>query len=144
MRSGTENVPLIAGFAAATAYIGEDKEKNARRIAALKASLVRRMSQLYPKSILNGSAKALPHIANIWLPGKAAEDLLIRLDLAGIAVSAGSACAARSSQPSYVLKAMGCSVSRARESLRFSFGRMTAPAEMNHLFAILKQVLKSS
>lgn len=137
LRSGTENVPLIAGFAAAAQYIEEDKEKHARRIAALKEQFLHGVKKAWPRAQLNGPAPgskdALPHIANIWLPGVKAEDALIRLDLAGIAVSAGSACAARSSQPSHVLRAMGLPEKRAKESLRISFGRPTTAQEIRQL-----------
>jgi cysteine desulfurase len=140
LRSGTENVPLIVGFAAAVEYIEKDKEKHAKRIAALKEQFVQGIKKIYPKAKINGpnSPKdGLPHIANVWLPGRKAGDMLIRLDLAGIAVSAGSACAARSSQPSHVLSAMGFNDSRARESLRVSFGRSNTPMEVKKLLANL-------
>lgn len=139
LRSGTENVPLITGFAAAVQYIEEGKEKHARRIADLREQLVRGLKKIHPKVQLNGGKDGLglPHIVNFWLPGVSAQDLLIRLDLAGIAVSAGSACTARSSQPSHVLRAMGLGDKRARESLRISLGRLTKSGEVTRLLRLL-------
>jgi cysteine desulfurase len=92
--------------------------------------------KIYPKAQLNGFS-ALPHIANVWIPGISAQDLLIRLDLAGVAVSAGSACTARSSQPSHVLKAMGFNEKRTKESIRISLGRPTTSAEVKRLLKLL-------
>jgi cysteine desulfurase len=137
LRSGTENVPLVAGFAAAVEYIEEEKEKQARRIGGLKKELISGIKKIHPKAALNGPADGLPHIMNVWLPGVPAQDLLIRLDLAGVAVSAGSACTARSSQPSHVLRAMGLSEKRAKESVRVSLGRPTSPAEIASFFKVL-------
>jgi cysteine desulfurase len=141
LRSGTENVPLMVGFAAAVEYIEKDKEKHAKRIAMLKDQFVQGLRKIYPKAKLNSPKGALPHIANVRLPGRGAEDLLIRLDLAGMAVAAGSACAARSLQPSHVLRAMGYDQAGARENLRVSFGRTNTPAEVKKLLAAFKNIL---
>ena len=137
LRSGTENTAFIAAFAAAMLYIEEDKDKHARRIAGLKEAFLRGVKKTYPRALLNGPKGGLPHIANVWFPGYEAQDVLIRLDLAGIAVSAGSACAARSSKPSHVLEAMDLGGPRSRESIRFSFGRPTTGAEVKKLIKIL-------
>lgn len=137
LRSGTENTPLIAGFAAAVEYIEKDKEKHARRIAVMREQLLRGLKKIYPRAQLNGGKDYLPNIMNVWLPGKEAEDMLIRLDLAGIAISAGSACSARSSQPSRVLRAMGFPDARTKQSLRISLGRPTAQAEIARFLEVL-------
>lgn len=133
LRSGTENVPLVAGFAAAVEYIEKDKERNARHIAGLKGYLLDGLKEIYPRMRLNGGLASLPNIVNVWLPGLAAQDALISLDLAGIAISAGSACATRSSQPSHVLKAMGFPGQRIKQSLRISLGRPTSKEEIRIL-----------
>ena len=140
LRSGTENVPLIVGLAAAVEYIEKDKAKYARQIAAMKEQIVRGIKKIYPRAQLNGGKNSLPHIANVWIPGVLAQDLLIQLDLAGIAVSAGSACTARSSQPSHVLRAMGLSESRAKQSIRVSLGRPTTNAEATKLLKVLSSL----
>lgn len=140
LRSGTENVPLIAGFAAAVEYIEKDKDKQTRRIAAMKEKLVQGIKKILPRAQLNGGKEVLPNIVNVWIPGVAAQDLLIRLDLAGIAISAGSACTARSSQPSHVLRAMGLSEARAKESVRISLGRPTTTGEITKLLKVLRSL----
>jgi cysteine desulfurase len=138
LRSGTENVPLIAGFAAAVEYIEKDKDKQARRIGAMKKDLFRGIKKIFPRAQLNGSKDCLPNIVNMRIPGTSAQDLLIQLDLAGIAISAGSACAARSSRPSHVLRAMGLSATRAKESVRISLGRQTTPGDVAQLLKTLR------
>jgi cysteine desulfurase len=140
LRSGTENVPLVVGFAAAVEYIEKDREKHSRRIASMKARLFKDLKKIYPKMQTNGGKESLPNILNIWIPGMLAQDILIRLDLAGIAVSAGSACAARSSQPSHVLRAMGPLEARAKESLRISLGRPTTTGDIARLIKALSSL----
>ena len=87
----------------------------------------------------------LPNILNIYFPESAgwrtAKDLLIKLDLAGVAVSSGSACSTRSSKPSHVLKSCGLSENRIKSSLRFSLGRFTAKAEINEAIKRLKKII---
>ncbi len=85
-----------------------------------------------------GSEMSLPHIINLYFPGEKAEELLTRLDLAGFAVSAGSACRARSAAPSYVILAMGYDKKRALGSIRISFGRATTKDDIDKLIQKLK------
>jgi cysteine desulfurase len=76
---------------------------------------------------------------NIYFPGK--KDLIFKLDMAGFAVSGGSACSARLAKPSHVLKAMGLSDEKASESIRVSFGRQTDKPEIGKLLAALKNII---
>ena len=122
-RAGTENVAGIVGMAAAAqaahAALAESAAKK-RRLSELFLSRVR---EALPGVVQNGSAvKRLPGHLNLCFPGISAELLLILLDQAGIAASAGAACASGALEPSHVLLAMGCSEREARSSLRFSFG----------------------
>jgi cysteine desulfurase len=88
------------------------------------------------------SSASSPHILHLWFPGHKAEDLLVRLDLNGVAISAGPACGARSSRPSHVLEAMGFTAKRAAESIRVSFGAMTTTAEVRRAMTIFEKILK--
>jgi len=72
-----------------------------------------------------------------------AEELLTRLDLAHIAASSGSACSARAQEPSHVILALGHSMKRARESVRFSFGRQTTKRDIDTLVSVLKQLFRT-
>ncbi|MEK7566438.1 MAG: cysteine desulfurase family protein [Patescibacteria group bacterium] len=143
LRSGTENVAMIAGFAKAIELANEKREKEKKRIFLLAQYFFKEIKKIVPSAQLNaGKAKRLPNILNIAFPGYDAESLLIKFDLNGIAVSRGSACMARSSQSSYVLKEMGLSESEQRSSLRFSFGRFTTKEKMSRALKIIKKTLK--
>ena len=137
-RAGTENVGGIVGMAAAAraahAALAERVEKK-RRLSELFFALLR---EEIPGLRQNGSAlKRLPGHLNLCFPGVSAELLLILLDQAGIAASAGAACASGALEPSHVLLAMGCSEREARSSLRFSFGWENTEEEVRKAAAIV-------
>ena len=147
LRSGTENVPLIVGFSKAVELAGDARNKEVKRLAQLKVKLLKDIRKIFPAAKVNGvSDKSLPHalpnLLNVHFPGVEAEDLLTQLDLAGVAASSGSACTARSLQPSHVLTAMGYAVSRAKQSVRFSMGRQTTAKDTAHLCKALASCLQ--
>jgi len=135
LRSGTENVPAIVGFGKAVELIGKDKLREADKIKELRDYFWLSLKNAKPGVQLNGpdisSPKRLHNNLNIHFPGNNSEDLLIKLDLNGLAVSAGSACSARSTQVSRVIKALNLGEERAKSSLRFSFGRPTTKMEVD-------------
>ncbi|MBI5220675.1 MAG: cysteine desulfurase [Candidatus Liptonbacteria bacterium] len=163
LRSGTENVPAIVGFGKAVQLADRYRERETKRISDLRNLFLRELNKFFPRAQLNGISSTnnesvanlrirkfgsnslfvdvLPNILNVYFPGHDAQDLLIRLDLAGIAVSAGPACSARSLTASHVLLAMGHSPERAKNSLRFSFGRTTTTHEIRCLLYALKRIL---
>src|SRR3989344_763097 len=102
LRSGTENVPAIVGFAKAVELAVKNREKETKRIAELTNYFWKELKKIYPKAKLNGimNNSFLPNILNIYFPNQNAQDLLTKLDLNGITVSSGSACSTRSTQPS--------------------------------------------
>ena len=138
LRSGTENVPAIVGFGKAMELATKNRSKNMKEVNLLKNEFWRGLKKIYPQAEINGKSGA-PHILNIHFPTEFAGDLLIKLDIAGIAVSAGSACSARSYAPSPVLHALGLSQERVRGSLRFSFGK---PCKMGEIKEALKRMRK--
>jgi len=141
LRSGTENLPAIVGFAKATEIAAKMRIKEGARLAILQKYLFGGLRSIFPNSRINGSTKnRLPNNLNILFPGYAATDLLIGLDLAGIAVSAGSACAASANKPSQVLAAIGLSSQEAKSSLRITLGRQTKKADLNRLLQELKRL----
>jgi len=143
LRSGTENTVAITGFAKAIELANENRQKEKKRIFLLSQYFFKEIKKIIPSAQLNAErAERLPNILNIAFPGYDAESLLIKFDLNGIAVSRGSACMARSSQSSYVLKEMGLSENQQRSSLRFSFGRFTTKEEMSSALKIIKKILK--
>ncbi len=144
LRSGTENVPGIVGFAKAFELASVIREKETKRLYALKLHLYRGIKRIIPKAQLNGTLddkKSLPHILNLYLPGYKIEDLLVLADREGIAISAGSACRARAIEPSYVIRALGHGLSRARGSIRISLGRQTTRREVDTALNIFKYIL---
>jgi cysteine desulfurase len=146
VRSGTENVPLVVGFAKAAELAAAARKGEAKRLAALTQYLIKGIKKTSRKDEVNGplgshiisTKNALPSIVNVYFPDRSAEDMIVRLDLSGIAVSAGSACRARASVPSYVIRALGYSEVRAKSSIRISFGRNTTKTEIIRLIAAVK------
>jgi cysteine desulfurase len=128
-RAGTENVPGIVGMGAAAAIAREALPEEAGRLAALRDRLEARLLAV-PGTERNGSEPRVPNTANLSFAGVEAESLLMALDLAGVAVSTGAACAAGAVEPSHVLRAMGLAPERVQASLRLSVGRFTTAADI--------------
>ena len=127
-RAGTENVAGLVGFAAALELAREPEET--ARILALREMLIDGLLAV-PDSRLHASCtQRLANNVNVGFAGVPGETLLLALDLAGIAVSTGAACAAGAVEPSHVLQSMGYSRIRAQESLRLTLGRYTTEAEV--------------
>lgn len=144
LRPGTENVPAIAGFAKAAELAVAAREKESKRIAALRDRLWNGIKNIIPDAEINGaelSSEKLPNILNVYFPNRSAQDLLVKFDLNGLAVSAGSACRSRALESSYVVEALGHSKERAKASIRFSLGRPTAKEEIEETLAIIKKSL---
>ena len=142
MRPGTENVPAIVGFGVAVLEAVRIRDKEAKRVGELKKYFWEKLRGLANKVEINGNpVGGLPHIINVYFPKNKAEEVITALDLAGFAVSAGSACKARAVAPSYVVEALGYRRERALGSVRFSFGRMTTKNEVDKLLRTLKELL---
>ena len=126
-RAGTENVAAIAGFGAAALAAMQDLA-GIERQRSCRDKLVAAIQQMTPEAVVIGAAAdRLPNTSCIALPGKTAETLLIKLDLAGIAISAGSACSSGKVGASHVLRAMGlprsCALSHPYQFRRDDNGR---------------------
>lgn len=136
-RPGTENVPGIVGFAAALSAQ-----------PALSAAVAVRRERLWAGlSMLDGirrhgpTAECLPNTLSIGFDGVRGEALVAALDLEGVAVSVGSACAAGSGEPSHVLRAIGCDDAAARAGVRLSLGAATTDAEIDSAAAAVRRVV---
>lgn len=122
-RPGTENLPGIAGLAAALEAAVQTRPAEAPRLAALRDRLEAGLLATVPGARVNGAgAPRLPGTLSITFPGCDAEALLMALDLEGLCASAGSACHSGSTRPSGVLLALGLSTPDARGTLRLSLG----------------------
>lgn len=137
-RPGTENLPAALGWAAALA-----ESAPVERWAALRA----RLDDAIVRSggeVVAATAPRHPAIGSYRMPGVAATTQLIRFDLAGIAVSAGSACSSGSLKPSHVLAAMGWSEDASREVIRLSFGRDTSEADIDRAVAAWRDIARAT
>ncbi|MBI5079186.1 cysteine desulfurase [Candidatus Wolfebacteria bacterium] len=150
LRSGTENVPSIVGFAKAVELADKNRLKEAKRIGELSIHFFKELKKINSKIQLNGISKItnyklpttnLPNILNIYFPNYQNSDFLVKLDLAGVAVSAGAACSARAVKPSYVLAACGFPQKRIKSSLRFSFGKFVTKAEIDESLKRIKTII---
>ncbi len=155
MRSGTENIASIAGFAEAVQLAEERRGEALKHVTILGDRFSKGLEALYKKKTakhhmkLNGfpivvnkrgaTFKRLPHIINVHTPHRDASELVMRADLAGLAISSGSACASRSFVASHVLRAMGYSKERALQSVRISFGLPTTRADVDSALRIIRQ-----
>ena len=137
-RAGTENLPGALGFAAALAAPEDVAVMTALRIK-LDDAIVRSGGQ-----IVASTAPRHPAIGSYRMPGLAAATQLIRFDMAGIAVSAGSACSSGSMKPSHVLGAMGWGVEASREVVRVSFGRSTSEADVDRFVGEWRKISRSA
>jgi cysteine desulfurase len=135
-RPGTENLPAALGYAAAIAEPEPDH-------APLRAKLddaIRRSGGI----VVGEGAPRHPAIGSYRMPGVASAAQLIRFDMQGIAVSAGSACASGSLKPSHVLRAMGWSEEATREVIRISFGRTTTEADIDRAIAAWRGIARGA
>jgi cysteine desulfurase len=136
-RAGTVNVAGVVGFGLACARAGERLEADGRRMAALRDRLEERLLAI-EDACRNGTEPRVPNTTNVSFPGAEAEALLVALDLAGVAVSTGAACAAGGVEPSHVLRAMGLPPGRVQSSLRLSLGRSTREADVDHAAEVIR------
>ncbi|HVH77293.1 MAG TPA: cysteine desulfurase family protein [Stellaceae bacterium] len=131
-RAGTENLPGIAGFAAA-ARVAAAEIAAYDRVRQLRDMLEAEIARLAPEAVVFGAGvPRLPNTSAIAMPGTPAETQVIALDLDGVMVSAGAACSSGKVSPSHVLEAMGAGAELARSTIRVSLGWSTSEAEVAH------------
>ncbi len=143
LRAGTENVPGIVGLGKAIRIAEAEREKNAGRIRELRDTLEKRILQAVPDAVVNGDPELrLPNNCHLSFPGVESEALLLRLDLAGIAASGGSACTSGSTEPSHVLKAIGLEDEYIRGSIRLTLGRETTREDTEKTAQVLPEIVR--
>jgi len=137
-RAGTENVAGIIGMGVAAQLAMAKLAEESARLSVLRNRLETGVLAGVSGTAINGDrSPRVPNTTNISFDRVEAESLLIALDLAGIAVSTGSACSSGTLEPSHVLKAMGFSAHRAQNSIRFSLGALTTDADVERVIAVL-------
>ena len=141
-RAGTENVPAIAGMAAALDEAVANMEQNTARLIPLRNKLIEGLRQI-PHSALNGDAvKRLPGNVNFCFEGIEGESLLLLLDDRGISASSGSACTSGSLDPSHVLLAIGRVHDVAHGSLRLTLGEDATEEEVDYIIKNVSEVVE--
>jgi len=144
LRAGTENVAGIAGLATALALAESERHVAAPRVGALRDRLEAGIVAAVTDVVVNAAeAPRLPGILSVAFGGVPSDALLIRLDLEGVAASAGSACAAGSLEPSHVAAALGLGERYERGVVRFSLGRDTSAAEIDAVIRRLAAIMPS-
>jgi cysteine desulfurase len=135
-------VPAIIGFAEALKITDEMKRPENLRLKKLQNEFIEKLAEKIPSAQINGSMKhRLVNNVHVTFPGADNERLLMQLDEAGIYASAGSACSAKSSEPSHVLRSIGLTDEQARSSIRFSLGRDTTPQDIEKTIASIQRNL---
>lgn len=144
-RPGTENVPAISGFGVAVKESNIDKKEQQKKYQNLQNIIINKLKHDHVDFEVNGSisGSVSHHVLNLWLKGIDTALAITNLDLAGFAVSGGSACTAGSLHPSHVLAAMYSESSpRLRESIRVSFSRFTSEDDVTSFAAELANMCK--
>jgi cysteine desulfurase len=131
-RAGTENVAGIAGFGAAVAVAEGALDGEANRLESLRNRLEKGLRETPGVIVFSGDVPRLPNTTLFTVPGLKAETAVIGFDLAGVAVSSGSACSSGKVRPSHVLQAMGLGPELAQGAVRLSLGWSTSDADINY------------
>ena len=143
LRAGTPNVPYIVGLAEALQITAAERETHNARFAALRDRLITGLLAAIPDSRLTGHpTQRLPNHASFVFPGIDGNELLMHLDLAGIAASSGSACKTGDPEPSEVLLALGLQREVALGSLRLTVGRPTSEAEVARAVQVVPGIVE--
>jgi cysteine desulfurase len=142
-RAGTHNVPQIVGMAAALQLTVERRQQDCIRMESQRNRLIDAVLDSVSDSRLTGHrTKRLANNASFVFAGIDGNELLMHLDLAGVAASSGSACKTGSPEPSTVLRALGLPPRWALGSLRLSVGRHTQSDEIEHTLSVLPAIIE--
>jgi cysteine desulfurase len=142
LRSSTENVPGMVGFATAAEIAKKEMKKESAKQIKLRDYLIKNVLKI-EKSHLNGHPKMrLPNNTNFWFDFIEGESLVTHLDFHGIAASTGSACSSKSLEPSHVLLAIGLKHEQAHGSLRLTLGKYTTKSDLDYVLSVLPKTVK--
>ncbi len=142
LRSGTENVAGVVGFATALEQAQERRKTEVERLQKLQELFAVELTTMAPTAVLNGfKAPKLPNFIHVTFPGVDNERLMMQLDEAGIMCAVGSACQASNEDPSHVLMTMGLTTEAAQSSLRFSMGHSTTETDIKKTLQTLRSLL---
>ncbi|MBQ7770924.1 MAG: cysteine desulfurase [Clostridia bacterium] len=139
LRGGTTNVAAVVGMAAAYQKTVADVSRTNEKTAKLRAAFLDGLAGLDGLHIY-GSDEDVPAVLSLRIEGITGVDLVYKLDLCGVSISAGAACASASVKPSHVMMAMGLTEEQAKECVRISFGRKNTEEEVKKAAALLKEI----
>jgi len=143
LRSGTENLPGIVGFGTAAEIAKKEMPTESERLKKLRDKLIKGLLGTIPHSFLNGHpTKRLPNNAAVRYSFIEGESILLDLDLKGVAASSGSACTAKTLEPSHVLRAIGLKHEEAHGSLLFTLGKQNTEEEVDYVIRIMPDIVK--
>ncbi|MBG0766054.1 cysteine desulfurase family protein [Sphaerochaeta halotolerans] len=142
-RAGTYNTASIVGIGVAAALAERDLEEESKKLWTLREMLRKGIEERIPNVVVNGNQEyCLPGTLDVSFPHAEGESILLYLDMEGIMVSTGSACASGSLEPSYVLLASGVDIELAHGSIRFSFGRYNTEDDVAYVLEKLPPIIK--
>ena len=142
-RAGTYNTPYIVGTGVAATLAKQNLESESAQLWHLREMLRKGIEEKIPNVVVNGNQEhCLPGTLDVSFPSAEGESVLLYLDMEGIMVSTGSACASGSLEPSYVLLAAGVDIELAHGSIRFSFGRYNTEEEVLYVLEKLPPIIK--
>ncbi|UCG36738.1 MAG: cysteine desulfurase [Candidatus Bathyarchaeota archaeon] len=142
LRSGTENIPGVVGFAKAVELREEEMEHEAECLTFLRDKLMRGVLEIEESYLTGHPTKRLPNNASFRFSYIEGEAVVLDLDIEGIAASSGSACSSKTGEPSHVLMALGLKPDEARGSLRLSLGKYNTLEEIEYIIQTLPKVVK--
>ena len=142
LRSGTESVPLIVGFAKALEIVEKNRGREGERLEGLRDHFLNLLKSLRTKIEINGDLEnRASNNVNISIPGIESEYAVVLLDNMGIACGSRSSCVSNDSKESYVVEALGKSKEIALSSLRFTFGKDTSKEDIDYTFSCIKKII---
>jgi len=143
LRSGTENVPSIVGFAKAAEIAKREMQAESERLVKLRDRFIEGLIKPLPYAFLNGHpTKRLPDNVSVRYSFIEGESMLLSLDLQGVSASSGSACTAKTLEPSHVLLAIGLKHEEAHGSLMFTLGRQNTVEEIDYVVGLMPGIVK--
>jgi cysteine desulfurase len=143
LRSGTENLPSIVGLGKAAEIAKKEMQTTNERLVRLRDRLIDRLLKPIPYSFLNGHpTKRLPNNVSVRYSFIEGESMLLSLDMMGVFASSGSACTAKTLEPSHVLLAIGLKHEEAHGSLMFTLGKENTEEEADYVASLMPDIVK--
>jgi cysteine desulfurase len=143
LRSGTENIPSIVAFGRAAEIAKQEMQTNVEKLTKLRDRLIEGLLKAVPYTFLNGHpTNRLPDNVSVRYSFIEGESILLSLEINGVSVSSGSACASKTLEPSHVLLATGLKHEEAHGSIMFSLGRDNSLEDVDYVIGLMPGIIK--